>query len=152
MGAYPAEERANHGDAGRAETWIVIVLFLALAGAIGAGLALSASRDKAKPRTRSTEAPTTTTLPPPKPYKVTDGVNVRAGPGASYARVGTVELGHEVLVACVIDGEKVEIPGASSDQWLRVTAGTVTGYVTSLYVDTHGDLVGQAKIPRCPGV
>ena len=75
-----------------------------------------------------------TTLPPAAgPYKVTDGLDVRTGPGRTFPTVGTIELGREVMVACVIEGELVDGPNGPTTKWLRVTAANVSGYVTSQY-------------------
>jgi Bacterial SH3 domain len=129
----------------------VLIVVVVLGSALGVGIYLSGSRDNREAEKRVTTPSTVgATLPPPRAYKVTDGVNVRAGPGSTYAKVATVELGKEVLVICVTDGDNVQSAGGSSDQWLRVTVDNVSGYVTSLYVDTRGDLAGQAKIGRCP--
>jgi uncharacterized protein YgiM (DUF1202 family) len=98
--------------------------------------------------------PTTvvTTLPPAGPYKVTDGLNVRTGPGRSFPAVGTIDLGKEVMVACVIDGEMVDGPSGPTNKWLLVTSANVAGYVTSQYVATGAAVNDPAVIPRCSGV
>src|SRR5689334_8092294 len=85
---------------GSASVWIVVLVLVGLGAAIGVGLTLSASRTTKSRAPRHTAAPSTTasTLPPPRPYKVTDGVNLRSGPGTSFAKVGTIELGRQVLV------------------------------------------------------
>jgi uncharacterized protein YgiM (DUF1202 family) len=99
-----------------------------------------------------TTTPTTTVppLPPPKTYKVTDGVNVRAGPATTDQIVTTVQKGFEVLVVCVVDGEAVNGPAGSTNQWLRVTVDNKTGYVTAAYVDTGGAISDTTQIGRCP--
>ena len=93
-----------------------------------------------------------TTLPPAGPYKVTDGLNVRTGPGRTFPTVGTIELGKEVMVACVIEGETVDGPNGPTTKWLRVTSANVTGYVTSQFVATGAAVSDPAVIPRCAGV
>ena len=96
---------------------------------------------------------TTTTLPPPAgPFKVTDGVNVRAGPGTTFPILGQIELGNEVLVVCAIDGEAVPGPSGVSPKWLRVQTPAISGYVTAQYVDTGLALLSPAIIGVCSGV
>jgi uncharacterized protein YgiM (DUF1202 family) len=106
--------------------------------------------DAAAPEATSTTL--VSTLPPAGPYKVTDGLNVRTGPGRTFPTVGTIELGKEVMVACVIEGETVDGPNGPTTKWLRVTAANVTGYVTSQYVATGAAVNDPAVIPRCSGV
>ena len=98
---------------------------------------------------------TTTTVPPlpaPRPYKVTDGVNVRSGPGTSYAILGTVETGYEVIVICSIDGEVVDGPLGPTNKWLRIELDAMKGYVTSEYVATGGAINDPAVIGTCPSI
>jgi uncharacterized protein YraI len=97
------------------------------------------------------------TVPPAGPFKVTDGLNVRTGPGRTFPTVGTIDLGKEVLVSCVIEGETVDGPKGPTTKWLRVTTTTatgsaMTGYVTSQYVATGVAIDNPAVIPHCSGV
>lgn len=92
------------------------------------------------------------TVPPAGPYKVTDGLNVRAGPGRTFPSIGTIELGKEVMVSCVIDGEMVDGPSGPTNKWLRVTTSNAAGYVTSQYVATGAAVNDPAVIPRCSGI
>ncbi len=55
-------------------------------------------------------------------------LNVRSGPGTSYARVGSLQL-----------GTTVEILGSSSG-WYQISSGSVTGYVSGQYVTLLEDL------------
>ncbi len=93
-------------------------------------------------------APTTAPRPPAGPYKVTDGVNVRSGPGTSYSVVGTIELGKEVLVECTADGEQVTGPTGATTKWLRIVAPR--GWVTQRYVETGRAIEDRNVIPWCP--
>jgi uncharacterized protein YgiM (DUF1202 family) len=134
---------------------IGVLAFAAVAVALGT-LAFKelagpgSGRDAASPvGTSTTIVPT---LPPAGPYKVTDGLNVRTGPGRTFPVVGTIELGKEVMVSCVIDGESVDGPNGPTTKWLRVTSANVTGYVTSQYVATGAAVSNPAVIPRCAGV
>ena len=112
-----------------------------------------------RPDDKSSEATTTTTttvdpsvpatMPPPKAYKVNDGVNVRGGPTTGSPIVGQVETGKPVLVMCRIEGQSVTAPEGSSNQWLRVTVGEATGYVSSLYVETGDDIEDANIIGLC---
>jgi LasA protease len=90
--------------------------------------------------------------PPAGPFRITDGVNVRAGPGTSYPAVGTIELGFEVLVACAIEGEAVDGPSGPTNLWLRIAGGDLAGYVTSEYVATGAALADRSVIPLCTGI
>jgi Bacterial SH3 domain len=96
---------------------------------------------------------TTTTAPRPAgPYRVVTGVNVREGPATTYPSVGTVETGHVVFVACVIDGEPVEGPIGPSTKWVRLAGFGPQGYVTAQYVNMGSDLDIPGKIPVCGGI
>ena len=95
---------------------------------------------------------TTPPIPPAGPFKVTGGVNVRSGPGTNYPSIATIELGKEVLVVCVIDGEIVNGPNGPTPKWVRVTAGAVSGYVTSQYVAIGAVINNPLVIPVCVGV
>jgi uncharacterized protein YraI len=108
------------------------------------------SRDEATTTTATVAAVTTTTAPPyAGSYKVTDGVNVRQGPGTTFPTAGTIEVGHSVLVVCVAQGQPVNGPNGPDPQWLKITGIGPTGYVTSIYVAT-GDDLHNGKIPACP--
>ena len=83
---------------------------------------------------------------------MTDGVNVRSGPGTSYSILGTVETGYEVIVVCVIDGEVVDGPLGPTNKWLRIQLNAITGYVTCEYVATAGAINDPAVIGICPSI
>ena len=129
--------------------------FVAAAAAVFT-IAYSALSDSGDDRrsvaSQSTFATTTPPIPPAGPFKVTDGVNVRTGPGTSFPRVATVDLGREVLVVCVIEGGIVEGPNWSTTKWVRVIAGPVTGYVSSGYVATGAAISNPGVIPVCAAV
>jgi len=130
-----------------------VVLFLALAVAVFVAAYVGlASDDKSSDTANSVIAtgPTTTTVVKPLgPYKVTTGVHVRGGAGTSFPTVGTIETGHEVFVACYVDGEVVDSPNGPISQWLRLTGFGPRGYVTALYVSTGDDLANDTIKP-CP--
>jgi hypothetical protein len=131
-----------------------VVLFLAVAiGVFAAAYVGLASNDNSSDSTGGstiTTGPTTTTVVKPLgPYKVTTGVHVREGAGTSFPTVGTVETGHEVFVACYVDGEAVASPAGPITQWLKLTGFGPHGWVTALYVSTGDDLTNN-RIPPCP--
>jgi hypothetical protein len=76
-------------------------------------------------------------------------VHVRQGAGTSFPAVGTIELGHDVFVACYVDGEPVDSPNGPITQWLKLTGFGPHGWVTALYVSTGDDLTNN-RIPPCP--
>ncbi len=93
---------------------------------------------------------TTTTGPPPAgPYEVTDGVNLRAGPGSNYPALGQIEVGNEVQVMCVTDGEVVPGPLGDTNKWLRVVTFGPAAYITAQYVATGPDILSPTIIPPC---
>src|SRR5262249_13994451 len=113
----------------------------------------SSSNDASIASAPETTASTTTpapSLPPAHTYKVSDGVNVRSGPGTSFANIGTVQKGFEVLVECTTYGETINGPGGATNQWVRVLVDNKTGYITAAYVDTGPAISDQSVIARCP--
>jgi uncharacterized protein YgiM (DUF1202 family) len=128
----------------------IVILAIAVMAVTGDGSSSGHAND-VTPR-----AVTTVAAPRPDhpagPYKVTDGVNVRAGPGTNYARVGTIEMGKDVLVNCVIEGQVVSSPNGSTSQWLQVTSGTMRGYVASQYVAIGAAITDRSVVPVCEGV
>jgi uncharacterized protein YraI len=129
------------------------LLFIVVAVGIFAiaAFALTRNDDSSDEATTTTAAAATTTTAPPfaGSYKVTDGVNVRQGPGTTFPTAGTIETGHSVLVVCVAQGQPVNGPNGPDPQWLKITGIGPTGYVTSIYVAT-GDDLRNGKIPACP--
>jgi uncharacterized protein YgiM (DUF1202 family) len=133
--------------------FLVVVALGVVAVAVLFGWDPGDSSDSSLGPSVTTAGVTTTTappLPPPKAFKVTDGVNVRAGPATSAQVVTTVQKGFEVLVVCVVDGEAVNGPAGSTNQWLRVMVDNKTGYVTAAYVDTGPAISDTTQIGRCP--
>ena len=124
---------------------VVVVLFYVVARATGVGN----SDDQAERSTTSSTASTTTTLPPAGPYRVLDGLNTRAGPGPAFPVVGTIEIGHTVMVLCVADGTIVNGPNGESTQWLKVQTASGEAYVTAAYVSVGADLTDPATIAPC---
>lgn len=116
--------------------------YLAVAGGEGG----SSGRQAAS---SSTSIATTTTAAFTAAYKVTTGVNVRQGPGTNTPTVATIEQGHDVTVACVVQGEVVNAPSGPNPQWLKVTDPGAAGYVSAAFVSTGDDLRAN-KIPACP--
>ena len=161
MGAHPSSPSAPDRAATRRvrrRRWrraIGVLVFAAATVAIGSLAFKELAGPKSGRDIASPEAASTTivaTLPPAGPYKVTDGLNVRTGPGRAFPTVGTIDLGKEVLVSCVIDGESVDGPKGPTSKWLRVTSANMTGYVTSQYVATGAAIDDPAVVPRCSGV
>jgi uncharacterized protein YraI len=144
----PRQVRARRRRRRRAIGTLLFVV-VALGIIAFAVFALSGSDDPSEEATTTTAAPTTsTTVPFSAAYNVTDGVNVRQGPGTTFPTVGTVETGKSVVVTCVAQGEPVNGPNGADSQWLKVT-GPPAGYVTAIYVST-GDDLRNGKIPACP--
>jgi uncharacterized protein YgiM (DUF1202 family) len=142
----------------RLEFWFLFLLVVALgvgAAAVLFGWSPGSSSDDGARTGGTLPGVTTTTsgLPPlasPKPYKTTDGVNVRAGPGTNFASLGTVQTGVEVLVICAIDGESVIAPPGATNQWLRIDFNGKPGWVTAAYV-AIGPAVSDPNVTaRCP--
>jgi hypothetical protein len=130
-----------------------LVFLLVLFGGVAAGFALFGSDDSERPRltaTSTTAAAGLPNIPPAKLYKVTDGVNIRSGPGTTYRTVGTVETGYEVLVICQIEGQSVNGPVGPSSKWLYILFNGVNGYVTAQYVATGGATNDPTVIGPCP--
>jgi hypothetical protein len=129
------------------------LLFIVVAVAIVtfAAFALTGGDDASDEATTTTAGAATTTTAPPfaGSYKVTTGVNVRQGPGTTFATSGAIETGHSVLVVCVAQGQPVAGPNGPDPQWLKITGIGPTGYITSIYVAT-GDDLHNGKIPACP--
>jgi len=154
----PRRPRRSHHGVAFAVLFLVIVLI-----GLGAGAALfgvdsdDITGDSSDDVSAAGEGSTSTTttvpaLPAPHPYKVTDGVNVRSGPGTSYAILGTVETGYDVTVVCSIDGELVDGPFGPTNKWLRIELDAMQGYVTSEYVATGGAINDPAVIGTCPSI
>jgi hypothetical protein len=130
-----------------------VVVFIAVAVGVFAAAYVGLSSDNNSSVNNDSAiaiAPTTTTVAKPLgPYKVTTGVHVRQGAGTSFPAVGTIELGHDVFVACYVDGEAVDSPSGPITQWLKLTGFGPHGWVTALYVSTGDDLTNN-RIPPCP--
>jgi hypothetical protein len=125
-----------------------VVVIVGLAGLI---YSLTASDDSSPPSSaRDASSSTTTTVGrlPAGPYKVTTGINMRAGPGASTAIVGVIELGNEVIVLCKVDGESYNGPTGPSTVWLHI-GSPADAYVAAPFVATGGDLTNVEVIPVC---
>jgi uncharacterized protein YraI len=156
--APPRSERARRRRRRRGISFwigfIVVVLLGAGALAVLFGWNSGDSSNDNASRTPSTSAATSTTakvvIPATHNYKTTDGVNVRAGPGTSFANIATVQKGFEVVVVCVVDGESVNGPAGATNQWLRILMDGKQGYVTAAYVDTGGAIGDPSVIGRCP--
>ncbi|MEU2564171.1 SH3 domain-containing protein [Streptomyces longispororuber] len=76
-------------------------------------------------------------------YAVVADVNVRSGPGTSYAKVGRLSAGAHVTISCQKSGETVTGPTGTSKIWDRIGSGR---YVSDTYVRTGSD--GYVA-PRC---
>lgn len=150
-GPSPSARRARRRRWRRAIGALVFV-GIAVAVLAIAYTALPGSDDKSADNAASHRpvfATTTPPIPPAGPFKVTQGVNVRSGPGTSFPSIATIDLGKEVMVVCVIDGEPVNSAAGPDTKWVRVTATGVSGYVTSLYVATGSAIANPAVIPVC---
>ncbi|WP_369215918.1 SH3 domain-containing protein [Streptomyces flavofungini] len=76
-------------------------------------------------------------------YPVIAAVNVRSGPGTSYAKVGRLSAGARVTIQCQKAGEQVTGPGGTSKLWDRIGSGR---WVSDTYVRTGS--TGYVA-PRC---
>ncbi|MFH9069822.1 SH3 domain-containing protein [Streptomyces alboflavus] len=76
-------------------------------------------------------------------YPVVADVNVRSGPGTSYAKVGRVQAGTRVSISCQRPGETVTGPTGTSKIWDKIGSGR---YVSDTYVRTGSN--GYVA-PRC---
>jgi len=144
------------GEQGWAE-FVVIVLFAAV---IGFAFVWALVLHEKPPDTRSasselssvsTTVPLTPgSLPRPRTYKVDGGVNVRQGPATNTTVITKFEDGAKITVECRIQGQDVTGSNGSTDQWLRVTLLTGSGYASALYVDTGDDIEDTSRIGICP--
>jgi hypothetical protein len=136
----------------RRRRWIGFLAFALVAAAVLAiaWRDVSGDDDRSQVTATSVLATTTPPIPPAGPFKVTDGVNVRTGPGTTYPAVGTIELGKEVMVTCVVSGEAITGPRGVVTTWVHVTAPGVVGYVTSQYVAVGNAIDDPHVIPPCP--
>jgi len=128
------------------------LLFLAVAvGIFAAAYFVLVADDSSDQAATATSALVTTTsvAKPAGPYRVTTGVNIRQGPGATFPSVGAIETGHQVFVSCVIEGQPVDAPSGPVTKWLRLTGFGPAGYLTLAYVDVGDDLNVPGKIPPC---
>ena len=134
---------------------MILLVIVALGGAFLYAYTRPDSKKSADATAATTAAssPSPPTLPPPKPYKVTEGVNVRGAPTTASAIVAQVDTGKSVTVVCRIEGQSVTAPGGSSSQWLRIALfGGATGYVSAVYVETGRDIDDRSVIGVCgPG-
>ncbi len=158
---------------GGAALWVLLAIVVVVGVGAAAALIGSGSNDtnnannsdnsnqSGSTTTSGSGVSSTTTTGPPLPafrsYKVTDGVNIRSGPGTTYPVVGTVELGNEVVVFCVIDGETIPGPAGPTNKWLRVTYKPTTGnelngYVTGQYVAIGTAISDPSVISVCKSI
>jgi uncharacterized protein YgiM (DUF1202 family) len=131
--------------------WLLFLLLVV--GGIAAAFALAGGSDQGSARppiTTTTAASDLPDIPPAKLYKVTDGVNIRSGPGTTYRTVGTVETGFEVLVICQIEGQAVTGPVGPSTKWLYILYNGINGYVTAQYVAVGPAINDPTVIGECP--
>jgi hypothetical protein len=152
--APAADEPTRRLARARRRRWrrrIGTLLFLLVAVGVFGLAYLSFANDDDEDTTTTTVdlAPTTTVAKVLGPYKVTTGVNVRQGPGTTFATVGTVETGKTVMVECVAEGQSVTGSTGPSTQWLKLTGDGPLGFVTVVYVAV-GDDLRTNKIPACP--
>jgi hypothetical protein len=124
--------------------FVVVVAAIAFIVVSSVGGDDEPKQEVASDATRDT-APTTTTAPPPAgPYEVTDGLNIRSGPGAAFPSFGQIEVGNEVQVMCVTDGEVVPGPLGPTNKWLRIVFWGPPAYVTA-----GPDIASPTIIPPC---
>jgi len=160
-GAPLAAPSPEHRARVRARKWRrrrraigTLAFLLVAAGLVAALVVVFRGDDDSDPEVASTrggggEATTTTVVPLAGPYEVTDGLNIRAGPGSSFASFGNIETGYSVNVMCVTDGESVNGPLGASTKWLRIEFWGPPAYVTAQYVKTGPDLQSPTIIPPC---
>src|SRR3982750_1433522 len=68
-------------------------------------------------------------------------LNIRTGPGTTYAGLGTVRSGTRLGIACQVAGQRIRGAVATSAQWDLLTSG---GYVSHAYVS------GAPPVAACP--
>ncbi|WP_408907242.1 SH3 domain-containing protein [Streptomyces cavernicola] len=76
-------------------------------------------------------------------YTVVADVNIRSGPGTSYAKIGTLSAGSRVTLQCQTPGQTITGPTGTTRIWDRIGSGR---YVSDAYVRTGSD--GYVA-PRC---
>ncbi|MDI3388880.1 SH3 domain-containing protein [Streptomyces sp. B-S-A8] len=76
-------------------------------------------------------------------YTVVADVNVRSGPGTSYAKVGRLDAGSRVTLQCQTPGQTITGPLGTTRIWSRIGTGR---YVSDAYIRTGSD--GYVA-PRC---
>jgi len=133
-------------------TAVFVVVSVAVVGAAVFTLTGSGgSGDGAAARDTTTHAATSTTAarPPAGPFALTDGVNVRTGPGTNFPSLGTLEKGVKVMVVCSATGTAVNGPKGPTSTWVRITGAALSGYVTNEYVDTGSAADDPNVVPRC---
>ena len=145
--------RARRARWHRRRRWIGFLVFALIAAGVlvVAWQVVSGDDDTSQVTATSVLVTTTPPIPPAGPFKVTDGVNVRTGPATTYPAVGTIELGKEVMVTCVTNGESITGPNGAVATWVHVTAPGVVGYVTSQYVAVGNAINDPHVIPPCAG-
>ncbi len=78
------------------------------------------------------------------PYGVVpyETVNVRSGPGTSYAKVGSVAANQPRGAYCWLRGETIRDHGYVNDVWVKLAEG----YVSAVYLkgNEYGDLPASA--------
>lgn len=62
-----------------------------------------------------------------------DTVNIRSGPGTTFAIVGTATDGQVIQISCTARGSSVTGPFGTTDLWDRMRDG---GYISDAFVDT----------------
>jgi hypothetical protein len=155
--ADPSTTRVTRARRRRQRRRVGVALFALVAAVVLtiAFLAVDHSGDEKDAASRPRRPSTTTTVPlvpPAGPYKVTDGINVRSGPGTAYSIVGTIELGNEVMVVCTVEGEAVNGPSGPTTKWVRITSASVGGYVTAQYVAIGPAIDDRAVVALCPSI
>lgn len=159
----PPPRRRRRRIRSSAKFWVAFVIVVL--GGVAAAAALVGSGDSEQRLGNRVEAgrgdkgsgssggdATTTTAPAFegfREYAVTDGVNIRSGPGTTYGVLGTVQTGHKVFVICWAEGDTIDGPSGPTNKWVKVVFGTTIGYITNQFVDTRADINNPQLIAMC---
>jgi hypothetical protein len=82
-------------------------------------------------------------------YTLNAELNLRSGPGTSYATLGLVPDGTTVTVQCTVEGEQVDGHAGLDTMWDRVSYQGSTGYLSNGFLNTGSDITDRSKIPHC---
>ena len=81
------------------------------------------------------------------------GLIVRSGPGSSYSEITTLPNKATIQIACQVTGElETNTKGIASYVWDELNLSGQAGYVSDLYVNTHGALIAPNEFGFTPAI